>query len=375
MKSVSSLYNSLENHLRSAYYAQKDFRTKRHIVVFESDDWGSIRMSNKKDWDTLLRMGYSVDKRPYEKYDTLESPEDILALFDVLSKYSDSKGNHPVLTANMLMANPDFDKIKDSNYREYFFEPIEETYKRYWNGENILDLIRQGINEGVFMPQSHGREHFNVFDWLCALQNGDEDAVTAFQYRMCGIASKKHPERGNKMLIALRAHNEEHQAYIESAIQEGLQMFRKTFGFSSTSFVAPCYTWSIGIEKVLSENGVRLIQTARIGQPSFRNGKHYHYSGQTNSFGQFYSIRNCSFEPSMRASDNDSNMVINQIESCFKQNKIAVVSTHRINFVGGGMCKSNRTNTLSVLDKVLGCLVDKYPDIEFMSSDCISSLF
>ena len=32
------------------------WRTKRHIVVIESDDWGSIRMPSKKVYDKLLRL-------------------------------------------------------------------------------------------------------------------------------------------------------------------------------------------------------------------------------------------------------------------------------------------------------------------------------
>ena len=116
MLTKDRIYEGLRKRVMIPYSESRDFRTDRHIIVFESDDWGSIRMSNKKDWDELLKIGYPVNKRPYERFDTLESSEDLLALFEVLSKHYDCRGNHPVITANMLMANPDFEKIKNSGY-------------------------------------------------------------------------------------------------------------------------------------------------------------------------------------------------------------------------------------------------------------------
>ena len=38
------------------------FRTGRKIVVFESDDWGSIRMPNKLVYDQLRQKIKGVDK-------------------------------------------------------------------------------------------------------------------------------------------------------------------------------------------------------------------------------------------------------------------------------------------------------------------------
>ncbi len=69
------------------------WRTNRKIVVFESDDWGSIRMPSRKVYKHLLKNGIPVDKCPFSKYDSLASEEDLTALFEVLSKHkgSDSK--------------------------------------------------------------------------------------------------------------------------------------------------------------------------------------------------------------------------------------------------------------------------------------------
>ncbi len=368
MKSVFSLYQSLNNRLKTHICELKDFQTTRHIVVFESDDWGSIRMPNKKAWDELLRLGYAVDKRPYERFDTLESPEDLEALFGVLSKYKDSNGNHPVITANMLMANPDFEKIKKSNYQEYYFEPISNTYNRYYGNAKVLDLMRQGIDEGIFIPQSHGREHFNVTQWMKGLQSGDEDLLIAFKFGMCGIAPKAHPEEGNKLMNALLAGDDEEQKRIDAIVAEGLGMFKDLWGFQSKTFVAPCYLWNEKTEKVLAANRVKLIQTSRKSKPFYKSPSRYFYSGRQNKLGMVYSIRNCQFEPATNEDSKNVDVLMKQIDSSFAQNKIAVFSTHRINYVSG-IDKKNQIRTSRVLDEFLTQLLCNYPDVEFMSSD------
>lgn len=363
-----NVLQSLKNRLRSTYCERKDFRSTRRIVVFESDDWGSIRMSSKKDWDELLKLGYTVDKRPYERFDTLESAEDLEALFEVLSKHKDCKGNHPVITANMLMANPDFEKIEKSGFQEYYFEPIAKTYERYYGNTKVLELMRQGMEEGLFMPQSHGREHFNVAQWMRGLQAGDEDLLTAFHHRMCGIAPKGHPERGNQMMNALRAQDINEQKQIDKIVAEGLQMFEKMWGFSSQTFVAPCYCWNKATEVTLVKNGVKLMQTSRSNKPAFNDTKHFYYSGQQSPEGLKYSVRNCAFEPSTNEKGSSIDALMKQVDAIFAKRKISVFSTHRINYVGG-INEHNRTHTLELFDLFLVEMLEKYPDTEFLSSD------
>lgn len=53
------------------------WRTKRKIVVIESDDWGAIRMPSRATYNKLLLEGYRVDKNCYEKYDSLATEKDL----------------------------------------------------------------------------------------------------------------------------------------------------------------------------------------------------------------------------------------------------------------------------------------------------------
>lgn len=365
---IQKLYHSFRGQIQNHISSLRDLRTNRRIVVFESDDWGSVRMPNKKAWNELLQLGYAVDKRPYERFDTLESAEDLEALFEVLSKYRDCKGNHPVITANMLMANPDFERIRESGFQEYYYEPITKTYERYYGNTKVLELMREGMSEGVFMPQCHGREHFNVSKWIKGLQADDEDLLTAFRYGMCGIAPKAHPETGNQLMKALYAETVEEQRKIDDIVKDGLQMFEKMWGFKSKSFVAPCYCWSEQTEKVLNKCGVELIQTARTNKEAFHSSQKFFYTGQQNEYNQYYNVRNCTFDPATTCITVDS--LMEQIANIFSRRKLAIICTHRINYVSG-IDKQNRINTLTLLDLFLKMLLEKYPDVEFLSSDRI----
>ena len=370
MPSVESIYNSIYRRVKTAYCKKRDFRTDRHIVVFESDDWGSIRMSSRKAWDCLRNMGYHVDERPYERYDILESEEDVTALAEVLLKFKDCKGNHPVITLNYLAANPDFEAIRKNGISEYCYESVENTYLKYpQNHHHVLELVRKGINEGIFKPQCHGREHFNVLAWMRALQACKQEVVDAFNYNMCGIAPMDNPQLGNRYMVAFESRSAEEQEYVCHAVEEGLVGFEQLWGFPSMSFVAPCYTWNESIESVLHNHCVQLIQTSRIQHLSDKKKDVYRYSGETNKWHQYYSIRNCFFEPSTSLSpENEVNSCFNSIKGAFENHKIAVVSSHRINYVGG-ISEQNRKQTLSMLDNLLLLVIDRFPDVEFLSSD------
>jgi len=110
------------------------WRTSRKIVVIESDDWGSIRMSSNESYNALQKAGLSLDKGAgarYNKYETLASKEDLQHLFEVLKSVKDKNGSSAKMTAVSLVANPDFKKIKEDNFQNYYYEPFTKTLERY----------------------------------------------------------------------------------------------------------------------------------------------------------------------------------------------------------------------------------------------------
>lgn len=97
-------------------------------------------------------MGFPVDKSHYNRYDSLESNSDLEQLFEVLTAFKDKNGKHPVVTANNIVANPDFQKTKEADFQKYFYEPFTEALKRYPKHDKVYVLIKEGISKGIFYP-------------------------------------------------------------------------------------------------------------------------------------------------------------------------------------------------------------------------------
>ncbi len=57
------------------------WRTGSKILVIESDDWGSVRMSSPEAYRKLLTKGYPVDQWPYNNMDALECNKELELLF------------------------------------------------------------------------------------------------------------------------------------------------------------------------------------------------------------------------------------------------------------------------------------------------------
>ena len=111
------------------------WRTNRKIIVIESDDWGTVRMPSRMVYEKLLKAGLNLnggDGLRYSLYDSLESQADLEGLFQVLFSFRDFNDSPAVITANSVVANPDFKKIKESGFQRYYYEPFTETLNKYY---------------------------------------------------------------------------------------------------------------------------------------------------------------------------------------------------------------------------------------------------
>jgi hypothetical protein len=95
-----------------------DWRAKRQIVVIESDDWGSIRISSKESFNKLMQASITVDRNHYNTNDALESNTDLEMLMEVLSKHKDATEHNVVMTGVNVVANFNFEKIRENRFTE-----------------------------------------------------------------------------------------------------------------------------------------------------------------------------------------------------------------------------------------------------------------
>jgi hypothetical protein len=355
------------------------WRTNRKIVVIESDDWGSIRMPSKKVYELLFKVGLNADDVPYNQYDSLASETDLTNLYDILSGFKDKNGNSPVITANCVMVNPDFEKIKASDYQEYHYELFTETLKSYPAHANSFKLWQEGISNKLIFPQFHGREHLNVNRWMKALKENNKDTRLAFDYGLYGLSSNNSTELRSHYMATLDYDDDDEILDLKLNIEEGLNLFEHVYGFRSVSFIAPCYYWNDWLEPVLYNAGVRylkgnFIQAEPNHSPDKLNYKrHYHYIGQTNNLHQYHIIRNCSFEPSQNQNTDNVNECLNEIDNAFKWNKPASISSHRLNYIGS-VDSRNTDRNLPLLKSLFAEILKKWPDVEFMTSSQLGDL-
>jgi hypothetical protein len=353
------------------------WHTPRKIVVFESDDWGSIRMPDRITYDLLLSRGIRVDNCPYNKFDTLASEQDLSALFEVLAGFKDPSGNHPIITANCVVANPDFVKIRESGFRSYHYELFTDTLNRYPNHTRSFYLWREGIERKLFHPEFHGREHLHVLRWMEALRLGLQETRLAFDHNMFGLSLHISTENRKSYLQAYDVHDDSGLDQIRMIISEGLLLFRSILGYPARTFIAPNYTWPIRIEKDLAAWGVKyikggIIQSAPVPDTHI-NKRVRHYTGQRNSEGQFHIERNCEFEPSLYPGRDSVNECLSQVARAFKWHKPAVITSHRVNYIGS-IVESNRDRTLEQLRMLLMKLKQNWPDIVFMAAEELGDL-
>lgn len=353
------------------------WRTSRRLVVIESDDWGSIRMPSKEIYNKCIKAGYPVDKNAYERFDSLASEDDLEFLFEILTSIVDINGNHPIITANCLVANPDFTKIKTNNFENYHYELITETFKKYPNHTNNFNIWKQGMSSNVFHPQFHGREHININSYMRGLRSGERDILFGFENNMAGSISMNSGFQ-NHYIDAFNFDSLEEKEEILSILKEGLELFEALFGYPSESLIPINYTWSPDFNQAIRSKGIFYYQgIRRIREPKTEDKYKYHthYLGERNTNGQIYLVRNVHFEPSLfyTKTENLIDRCLQDMGIAFRMHKPAIISSHRINYVGF-LDESNRDRTLKMLPRLLSEALKKWPDIEFITSDQLGRL-
>lgn len=362
---------------RKDLYNMFGWRTDRHLVVIESDDWGSIRMPSKEAYDTFLQHGVRVDRDPYCRYDSLATSSDLERLFEALQSVKDKYGRPAVITANTLSANPVFEKIVASGFNAYYYEPFIETLKNSMAHANAFSVWQQGMKEGVFHPQSHGREHLNVKKWLSALREGHPSTMLAFQLGTWGLTWQADASIDTYYMGAFDSGLEDDLAEYGTIISEGLGLFNEIMGYPSKSFIATTYTWSPRIEPVLVDNGVKYIQST-VAQKIPVNDKKIVvrrrcFQGSKSKAGLVRLTRNCYFEPSISPGFDWIGDCMNRMENAFKWKKAANICAHRLNFIGS-IDSSNTDKNIPMLKKLLAEIVKRWPDVEFVSSDQLGDI-
>ena len=359
LKRLKSITRATQTNFRGA-------KTRAKYVIIESDDWGAIRTPGRESLDKMAARGIDLQNSVY-KYDALASVADLDALFNTLQQFTDSRGSHAKITANTIVANPDFARIRQSNYTTYYYEPFTATLARYPEHKKSFIKWQKAISQGLFKPQFHGREHLNIKRWLARLQAGDK--LTRFCF---DLGTTYSGEQDYSFMEAYDWDSLEDIKLHRQILADGINLFREIFGYQPDTFIAPCYNWDPAIEDELAGNGVKLIQGGRSQLVPTGTFDQYtekrHFSGEVNGFGLRYSVRNCFLEPSLNPQKDWVDSCLAQVKNAFTWHKPAIICSHRINYIGY-IEPENRDRGLQDLQRLLATIIKKWPDVVFISTD------
>lgn len=349
-------------------------KAKRKILVIESDDWGSIRMPSKKAYDALSSQGIPVDECPYNTFDSIENSNDIEAIVELANKFKDCKGNSLKITANFIMANPDFEKIREDQFNKYHYRDLFHTYQHYQGDINTFNSIKNSIEAKVFHPQLHSREHLQVNHWLDVLRKADKETLSAFNQGVWGHPSNYEKLNGINFSSAFHITTESELNFCKASIEDGAKLFQNTFGFKAETFIAPRFIWPQELETSLYSSGIRALQgkivqlKPEIGGDRRKLKNQNNWMGKSNSSGLEYLIRNVFFEPTQKLNFNWVQNAFKRIETAFFWGKPAIISMHRLNFMGG-FSEENRKRGLERLGELIAAVQKRWPEVEFLSSN------
>ncbi len=345
------------------------WKTNRKIVVIECDDWGGIRMPSKEVYDLLRSSGFPLKEDRFNKFDTLANKDDLEALFQTLESISDRNGQHPVVTAITNVANPDFKKIRESGFQDYYYEKFTDTILNYGLGTEVFEKWIEGMQKGIFIPELHGREHITVLLWLKYLRGGHPELIQAFDAGFVAHGVDDVPPGARNFRPEFFFDHEDQKPFLIESIKDGVALFREIFDYTPRLFVPGNAIFHKDFEDAVAGSEVRFLNVShRTPYPDGKGGLKYqkHVSGQKNRNGLIYYVRNCAFEPSAD-SYQGIELTLRQVAAAFRWGKPAIISTHRVNFVGA-ISPQNREKGLNELQKLLQTIVNRWPDVEFMNS-------
>jgi len=355
------------------------WRTKRKIIVFSVDDYGNVRLDSKKARAEMDKAGMKVASR-FDAYDTLETREDLEMLYETLASVKDQHGNSAVFTPFALPCNINFEALQENKFSVYERELLPDTYQKLAARtpeayEGTWQLWQEGIAKGLLVPEFHGREHLNLKVLEEKLARKDTEVLTALQNRSyTSISNNNYPTIG--YTVAFAFWEEEDLQKYPAIIRTGLQDFEQVYGRKSTVFTPPAQQFHPSLEPVIWQNGVQAMDKPLMGKQHLGKGNYkrqWNTSGYSATTGKVTLVRNVVFEPTQTNNIDWVSHTLKQIEAAFRWNRPAIISSHRVNFCGH-VDPENRKKGISTLQKLLKQIVQRWPDVEFMAANELSSL-
>jgi hypothetical protein len=333
-------------------------------VVFESDDWGSQRVRSKSALERLLSKGILSAQGAYDR-ETLENAQDLSVLSETLASVRDVAGQSAVFTCFVNTANPDFEKIRESGFEEYFWETTSQTLAKRGDHGEVHAAWRAGRGAGLLDVEYHGREHLQVKLWLEHLRTSPK-VRAAFDEGCYSVPVASVPPIARGFRAAYFFASEEEIPALEKIVVTGAQIFAEEFGRKPVVFCPPNNVFHPRLYAAVKQAGCKcIIRHTRNVQPDGKGGATtvWGQAGVAEAGLTWYG-RNALFEPEQGFGVNHT---LNQIRSAFAWGVPAIISTHRVNYAGG-IDPAVRDRGAAALTELLTRIRSTWPDARFLSS-------
>lgn len=367
---IKSLLSSILSNLKNSI----GWKTNRKIVVFSVDDYGNVRLNSAQARQNMDLTGMKIYSR-FDALDTLETTQDLEQLYEVLSSVKDKNGKPAVFTPFALPCNIDFEKIEADDFQNFYYETLPNTYKKLAIQQpeaytGTWELWKMGMAKGLLKPQFHGREHLNLTVFNEKLKKRDPELLTALKNKSyTSISDDEYPTMSS--MAALDFWDVKENEMMKPVLIEGLHLFEQVYGYKSNYFTPPVFNIHHSLFQTLKDNGIEYLDLALLrqehqGQNVYK--KSFNYIGKKTKEGLTIMVRNVVFEPTEDRGIDWVAHTMKQIETAFRWQKPAIISSHRVNFCGH-IDPINREKGLESLRRLLHEIVKKWPDVEFMAAD------
>jgi len=154
----------------------------------------------------------------------------------------------------------------------------------------------------------------------------------------------------------------------EEVVRDSIRLYEEQFDCCPVSTVAPNYCWTDRVERVWVECGIRYVQGTLCQVCPTEHGfvERPHYLGERSVTGCLYLVRNCTFEPAIEL-DKCLRRCLNEVALAFHFHQPALISTHRMNYVGS-IDPTHRSRSLELLAQLLSGILGRWPDVWFIST-------
>ena len=352
------------------------WRTTEKLVVLAVDDYGNVRQDSAATKQRMSDAGLDMSGR-FDGFDTVETRQDLEALFDVLSSVSDGQGRTAVVTPYTLCANLDFDAV-NTGEASYKYESLPQTFARLedYQGQayrGAWDLWREGIRLGLLKPQFHGREHINIELLERKLRSGDKALTINLENHSMAALGVEPSMPGVGFTHAFGLWDRSELARHREIIADGLQLFERVFGFHSKTFTPPAQQLHPELYAYIETLGVRAIDkplhcVRRLDQHESK--REFNVLGPCVGNDHVSVVRNVVFEPTNDRAFDAVKLALDQVAAAFRWRRPAIISSHRVNFAGH-IDPDNREFGLGALKRLLGGIVERWPDVQFISADVL----